>query len=479
MAPQRRRRIGDNNKQTPLLEETGISQTPASEPVALPEEGDSVPNNSESDRVKSARRALAREIARERAAKRRQARTASFADMSDFDLIEMHGELENELMDGSDDESRVIRDMNGIQDEADKRGLDLYDPDFDPNERAFMSRRRRAKAVGQNLSGASVKREDLFENFSATTMTAKLRKRFAAWVQENYGTSIRQASGPGELRSWARAFAKEAGIEPARLHAAIKRDVQALRTAADDDEGVKGDNAEDKDSDDIPDFIEEKIEDSKDDDDDTKEARRKAARRAAARRRMMQARNARGRRTQTSRRRTADEKLDLAAPGDRVNVEKPTSGTTDADAEASQFDKADFDNNSGKGLENPDTTPVAGTPGGPSVNDLKKSVRASGLQAVQLAEAMIAANLIENTREAKFKAAAQFEKMSRDIVLDRTALLEKVVTANAKRPSNQKSAGNRGASLNSAVPPNMTGMTRGSAPAKREASSDSDSDLFL
>ena len=463
MAPQRRRRIGDN-KQTPLLEDTGIAQTPAEEPAVDPGEGADAPNNSESDRVKSARRALAREIARERAAKRRQGRTASYADMSDFDLQEMHGELENDAQDGDDS---AIAQMKEIEDEADKRGLDLYDPNFDPNERAFMSRRRRAKAVGQDLSGASVKREDLFEDFPATTMTARLRKRFAAWVQENYGASLRQASGPGELRSWARAFSREAGVELPRLHAAIKRDVQALRTA------------EDKDDNDIPDFIEEKIEDSKDDDDDAKEARRKAARRAVARRRAMQARNARGRRTQTTRRRTADEKLDLAAPGDRVNVEKPTSGTTDADAEASQFDKADFDNNSGKGLENPDTTPAAGIPGGPSVNDLKKSTRASGLQAVQLAEAMIAAGLIEDTREAKFKAAAQFEKMSRDIVLDRTALLEKVVTAQAKRPSATKSAGNRGSSLNSAVPPNMTGMTRSSAPQTREAASANDSDLFF
>ena len=467
MAPQRRRRIGDNNKQTPLLEETGIAQTPAPEPVALPEEGDSVANSSESDRVKSARRALAREMARDRARKARR-RTANYSDMSDFDLIEMHGELENELMDGSDDESRVIRDMNGIQDEADKRGLDLYDPNFDPNERAFMSRRRRAKAVGQDLSGASVKREDLFQDYPATTMTAQLRKRFAAWVQENYGASLRQASGPGELRSWARAFSREAGIDLPRLHAAIKRDVQALRTA------------EDKDDNDIPDFIEEKIEDSKDDDDDAKEARRKAARRAVARRRAMQARNARGRRTQTTRRRTADEKLDLAAPGDRVNVEKPTSGTTDADAEASQFDKADFDNNSGKGLENPDTTPTAGTPGGPSVNDLKKTSRATGLQAVRLAEAMIAAGLIEDSTESKFKAAAQFEKMSRDIVLDRTALLEKVATVHAKRRSSAtKSAGNRGTSLNSAVPPNMAGAARSSAPQTREAASANDSDLFF
>lgn len=404
MAPQRRRRIADdNNKQTPLLEETGIAQTPAPEPVALPEEGDSVANNSESDRVKSARKALAREVAIDKA------------------------------------------------------------------------RQRRAKAEGADLSGASVKREDLFQDYPATTMTAKLRKRFATWVQANYGVSIRQASGPGELRSWARAFAKESGIELPRLHSAIKRDVMALRTAADDDEGVSGSEAKD---DDIPEFIQEKIDgDDDDDDDEKKEARRKAALRR--RRRAAQAQSARGSRTKTTRRRTADEKLDLAAPGDRVDVEKPTSGTTDEDAEASQFDKADFDNNSGKGLENVDNTPASGTPGGPSVNDLgRNSARASGLQAVQLAEAMIAANLIENSREAKFKAAAQFEKMSRDIVLDRTALLEKVVTANAKRPST-KSAGNRGASLNSAVPPNLSGATRSAAPQRREAATDSDSDIFF
>ena len=456
MAPQRRRRIGDN-KQTPLLEDTGIAQTPAEEPAVDPGEGADAPNNSESDRVKSARRALAREIARERAAKRRQGRTASYADMSDFDLQEMHGELENDAQDGDDS---AIAQMKEIEDEADKRGLDLYDPNFDPNERAFMSRRRRAKAVGQDLSGASVKREDLFQDYPATTMTAQLRKRFAAWVQANYGASLRQASGPGELRSWARAFSREAGIDLPRLHAAIKRDIHALRTAEDND---------------LPDFIEEKIEDDEDADD-----KKQARRRAIARRRAAQARNARGRRTQTTRRRTADDKLDLAAPGDRVNVEKPTSGTTDADAEASQFDKADFDNNSGKGLENPDTTPAAGTPGGPSVNDLKKTSRATGLQAVRLAEAMIAAGLIEDSTESKFKAAAQFEQMSRDIVLDRTALLEKVSKVQAnRRPSTTKNAGNRGSSLNSAVPPNMSGMTRSSAPQTREASTDNDSDLFI
>ena len=476
MTPQRRRRIGDN-KQTPLLEDTGIAQTPAEEPAVDVETGGDAPNNSESDRVKSARRALRREILRDRARKARRRTALNTSDMSDFDLIEMHGELENELQDGSDDESGVIRDMNYIQDEAERRGLDLWDPNFDPNERAFMSRRRsqarrrQAAPVGADLSGANVNREDLFEDYPATTMTARIRKRFANWVGENYGASLRQASSQGELRSWARAFSKESGIELSRLHAAIKRDIQAFRTAEDKDE-------------DIPDFIEEKIESdednpSKEDVDDAEDDKKESRRRAAIRRRAAQARNVRGRRTRTTRRRTADDKLDLAAPDDRVNVEKPTSGTTDADAQASQFDKADFDNNSGKGLENPDTTGTPGIPGGPSVNDLKKSARASGLQAVQLAEAMIAVGLIEDSREAKFKAAAQFEQMSRDIVLDRTALLEKVATKQGRRSSNQKSAGNRGASLNSAVPPNMTGVTRKPAPQAREASSANDSDLFF
>ena len=415
MAPQRRRRIGDNNKQTPLLEETGIAQTPASEPVALPEEGDSVPNNSESDRVKDAREALRREIAR---------------------------------------------------------------------ERAIRARRRRAKAVGEKNSnpegGEKVKREDLFEDFPATNMTARLRKRFATWVQTNYGCSIREASGPGELRSWARVFSREADIELPRLHAAIKRDVQALRTAADDD-----------DKDEIPEFIKEKIDSDEDnpseedvdkaeDDDNKKEARRRAALR---RRAAQKARNARGRRTQTTRRRrTADEKLDVAAPGDRLDVEKPTSDTTDADAEASQFDRADFDNNSGKGLEDPDNTPTSGTPGGPSVNDLGRSSarRASGLQAVKLAEAMIKVGLVEDSSEAKYKAAAQFEKMSRGQVLDRTALLEKVAEVQTQRRSSAtKSAGNRGTSLNSAVPPNMSGAARPAAPQRRESASAHDSDLFF
>lgn len=412
MAPQRRRRIGDNNKQTPLLEETGIAQTPAPEPVALPEEGDSVPNNSESDRVKAAREALNRELAR---------------------------------------------------------------------ERAIQARRRRAQAVGEHPAEDDADREDLFEEYPVTTMTARLRKRFANWIQANYGCDIREASGPGELRSWARAFSREADIELPRLHSAIKRDVEAFRTAEDDEK--KGKEDVDKKDSLPPEFVEKAKETKEENEDEGKEkdAARAAARRDILRRRAAQRAQAqRQGRTQTPRRRTADEKLDVAAPGDRVNVEKPTSGTTDEDAEASQFDKSDFDNNSGKGLENVDNTATPGIPGGPSVNDLKKSTRATGLQAVALAEAMIAANLIENTREAKFKAAAQFEKMSRDVVLDRTALLEKVVTANKRRPSSTtKSAGNRGTSLNSAVPPNMSGAARSSAPQTREAASDSDADLFM
>ena len=485
MAPQRRRRTGGENKQTPLLEDTGIAQTPAEEPAVDVETGGDAPNNSESDRVKSARRALAREMARDRAIKARR-RKQAYNGWSNWDTwnaslwLNNDQGLYNEALGKSASELRALVEDFGVTGD----GFDVDAVNWDEVAEGFNdeahyarrrpARRRQAAPVGADLSGANVDREDLFENYPATTMTAKVRNRFAAWVHANYGCDLREASGPGELRSWARAFSREADIELPRLHAAIKRDVIALRTAADDD-----------DKDDIPDFIEEKIESDEDNpseddvekakDDDKKES---ARRRAAARRAAMQARRGRGR-TKTTRRRTADDKLDLAAPDDRVNVEKPTSGTTDADAEASQFDKADFDNNSGKGLENPDTTPAAGTPGGPSVNDLKRSSRATGLQAVRLAEAMIAAGLIEDSTEAKFKAAAQFEKMSRDIVLDRTALLEKVATVNAKRPSTTKNAGNRGSSLNSAVPPNMTGMTRSSAPQTREASSANDSDLFF
>lgn len=417
MAPQRRRRTAGENKQTPLLEETGIAQTPAEEPVALPEEGDSVPNHSESDRVKAAREALHREIALDRA------------------------------------------------------------------------RQRRAKAVGEKLSGDSVEREDLFQDYPATTMTARVRNRFAAWIQSSYGCDLRQASSLGELRTWARNFSREADIELPLIHSAIKKDIVALRTAAEDDD------AEDKaveefkeDSGDADSKGEENYEEdhgdaeeASDDDDDKKEAARQAIARARRRRQAQQAAQ-RGRRTKTTRRRkTADDKLDVAAPGDRVNVEKPTSGTTDAEAEESQFDRDDFDNNSGKGLENPDKTPASGIPGGPSVNDLKRSsARASGLQAVKLAEAMIKVGLIEDSSEAKFRAAAEYEKMSRGQVLDRTALLEQVAKVQtSRRSSATKSAGNRGTSLTSAVPPNMSGASRPAAPQRREAATDNDSDLFF
>ena len=179
-------------------------------------------------------------------------------------------------------------------------------------------------------------------------------------------------------------------------------------------------------------------------------------------------------------RRTADESLDVAAPQDRIDVEAPVKNTTDADAQASQFDLHDFGNNAGDGVADPDlsTDSQIWAPG----EGVKESNRkADGVAAIRLAEAYIKAGL--KPEGDKYNLVAQFQTMRHATVTDRTRLLEAVLKTAAF--SRRVTAGNmnRGTAPRSPFPPGLMnggGMSR-SASVNRVAANDpsTDSDLFL
>lgn len=124
------------------------------------------------------------------------------------------------------------------------------------------------------------------------------------------------------------------------------------------------------------------------------------------------------------RRRMADANLDLAAPDGRVNVEAPVKDTTDEEAQASQFDKKDFGNNAGDHLADPDlSTDQNWAPG----EGQKTSARASEIEGMRLAEAMVEAGL--EAQEDRWKLAEAYTKLPANIVRDRIALLARTASA--------------------------------------------------
>lgn len=164
--------------------------------------------------------------------------------------------------------------------------------------------------------------------------------------------------------------------------------------------------------------------------------------------------------------------LDVAAPDDRINVEKPTQNTTDDEAQESQFDKGDFGNNAGDDIAKPDRSlDHQWLPG-----EGRKSSRQTpkGHETVRLAEAYVAAGLADPSE--RWKLATDFEGMDRSVILDRTALLERVATVTAA--TQKKTAGNFGASMRSAVPMNLAGGGGAAVTAAADAG-DSDTDFFL
>lgn len=132
--------------------------------------------------------------------------------------------------------------------------------------------------------------------------------------------------------------------------------------------------------------------------------------------------------------RQADEKLEVAAPDDRVDVERPVSGETDADAQASQFDLHDFGNNAGDNLADPemsvDSQIWAPGEGDASAHSASLEKVADGLTALRCAEAMIRCNLAPVA--ARFKLATWLQTLRHSTVEDRANLLDLVYQANSR-----------------------------------------------
>ena len=291
------------------------------------------------------------------------------------------------------------------------------------------------------------------------TLDKRRYRRFASWVQKTSGKSIKQANSVGELRSWVLGFSREANVAPEALYPIVRADVLALRKRADrvDVNEVRDKIEKGASDDDMPDFIKEKVDgdDDSDDSDDKKESHKTA-----------------------QRRKVADEKLDVAAPDGRVDVEAPVADTTDDEAQASQYDKGDFGDNAGDDKAEPDlSTDQNWAPG-----EGKQSSRdkfATGVQACRLARAYIDAGLEPASEE--WNLAAQFESMKRATVVDRLALLERVIQTRPRTTTARKTAGNRG-SRAAQLPQNLTQATAPAAQQQFTAAageSSTDSDIFL
>lgn len=398
----RRRTADDSRNDQGEFEETFITQTPPPEPVETGE-GEEI-NNTEENLVASIRAKQAELIRLRRARQRKQADGGFLGD----------GASEGET-------AEVVNpELSGTDDQDLKGDFESADPNEDVKETQPKDASRKAKVARRR------------------------RMHFAHWVSQNKGKKLADVSSVGELRSWVTAYCSETGVAKEAMYPIVRTDVVALRKAADnDDDGESGDKSE------PPEFVKEKIEDSK-------ESRKQ---------------------TSAGRRKMADEKLDVAAPDGRVDVERPTADDTDDEAQASQFDKNDFGQNAGDDKADPDlSTNQNWAPGHGKSSDLKK---ASGVNAVRLARAYINAGLESSDKE--WVLASQFEQMSAAVVNDRLALLERVVEVNAsRRPIAQKTAGSRGA-RSATIPPNMPRAVAATPPQQRVAASDasSDSDLFI
>lgn len=152
--------------------------------------------------------------------------------------------------------------------------------------------------------------------------------------------------------------------------------------------------------------------------------------------------------------RQADESLETAAPQDRIDVEAPVRDTTDAEAQASQFDLSDFGDNAGDNLADPelsvDTQIWAPGEGDSSVKK-DSNRKADGITAVRYAEAYIRAGLGDDTSEEKWKIAGLAMTMRHGTIADRISVLdavnavtEKRVAALRRQASNNRNGVSRG-----------------------------------
>lgn len=180
-------------------------------------------------------------------------------------------------------------------------------------------------------------------------------------------------------------------------------------------------------------------------------------------------------------RKRADEKLEVAAPDGRVDVEAPVDNVSDAKAQASQFDLGAFGNNAGDDVANPDLSTDQNWAPGEASKTSARVKTAGGLLAMRCAEGMIAAGLEPNSRERKYQLAAEFERMNRGLIQDRVALLERFAAVRQADLRKVASGSSRGAAR-SPIPAGLGGGTRtAAAPSQRLAAHDpsNDSTLFI
>ncbi len=175
-------------------------------------------------------------------------------------------------------------------------------------------------------------------------------------------------------------------------------------------------------------------------------------------------------------RRYADESLDVAAPQGRIDVEAPVKDTTDADAQASQFDLGDFGNNAGDNVADPELSADSQiwAPGEGDSSIKSSNRKADGMTAVRYAEAYIAAGLAPNTSEEKWKIAGLAQTMRHGTIVDRTRLLDAI---NIQRAASARRTASRGTGRRS-VPPGF-GQRQLTAGSARDAANDLSTDAAL
>lgn len=179
-------------------------------------------------------------------------------------------------------------------------------------------------------------------------------------------------------------------------------------------------------------------------------------------------------------RKRADEKLEVAAPDGRIDVEAPVSNTTSAEAQAPQFDIHDFGNNAGDDVAKPDLSTDQNWAPGEASKTGSRVKTAGGLLAMRCAEGMIAAGLESSSRERKYQLAAEFEGMNRGLIQDRVALLERFAAVRQADLRRVASGSSRGAAR-SPIPAGLGGGTRTASAGMRTAAHDpsNDSSLFI
>jgi hypothetical protein len=191
---------------------------------------------------------------------------------------------------------------------------------------------------------------------------------------------------------------------------------------------------------------------------------------------LREARKAEGRKAQMRRRADDNESLDVAEPDvGRIDVEDPVKNTTNADAQASQYDLGDFGNNAGDDIADPDlaTDSQIWAPG----EGEKTSRRANPIAAMRLARRLVEAGL--EPPEDEWKLAAQFQLLTQAAVDDRIRLAERYATRDARRQARRVTAGNSRGTRS--LPPGIGRGTTRAASTRRIAETDprNDSALFF